>query len=163
MPTDVPGNQPPARPVRPAGPIISACYGKVCITGTGFLPNCPVTVRITCSSDDIVDYLTDISDADGGLSAPLPETAVTETGTSPSPTTAPVPLVTEACCGVTPSSLPLPVREILHGRHGRPQMVGNPDREPFRVGPLSGPHPCPSKPHWCAMELAFLLAGHSSR
>jgi hypothetical protein len=80
MPTDVPGNQSPARPVRPAGPIISTYDGRVFITGTGFLPNRPVTVRIAYSGDDVVDYLTYISDADGTLSAPLPETAVTETG-----------------------------------------------------------------------------------
>jgi hypothetical protein len=80
MPTDVPGHQPPARPVRPAGPIITAYDGEIFITGTGFLPNRPVTVRIAHSDDDVVDYLTYISDADGALSAPLPETAVTETG-----------------------------------------------------------------------------------
>jgi hypothetical protein len=40
----------------------------------------PVTVRITYSGDDIVDYLSYISDADGRLSALLPQTAVTETG-----------------------------------------------------------------------------------
>jgi len=80
MPTDVPGNQPPARPARPTGPIISACRGQVLITGSGFLPNRSVTIRIACSGEDIVDYLTYISDADGGLSAALPETAVTETG-----------------------------------------------------------------------------------
>jgi hypothetical protein len=39
-----------------------------------------VTIRITYTSDDIVDYLTYISDADGRLSAPLPETAITTTG-----------------------------------------------------------------------------------
>jgi hypothetical protein len=50
------------------------------ITGTGFLPNCPVTVRITCDGQGIVDYLTYISDADGYLSAALPETAIIETG-----------------------------------------------------------------------------------
>jgi hypothetical protein len=80
MPTNVPGNQSPARPVRPAGPIISAYDGQVFITGTGFLPNRLVTVRIAHSDDDVVDYLTYVSDADGALSAPLPETAVTETG-----------------------------------------------------------------------------------
>ncbi|MGO9507932.1 MAG: hypothetical protein ACLPXZ_11520 [Mycobacterium sp.] len=80
MRTDVPGNQSPARPVRPVGPIISAYDGQVFITGTGFLPNRPVTVRVRCSGDDVVDYLTYISDADGDLSAPLPETAVIETG-----------------------------------------------------------------------------------
>jgi hypothetical protein len=80
MPTDASGNHAPAPPVRPAGPIISASRGQVVITGSGFLPNYPVTVRITCSGDEIVDYLTYISDADGCLSAPLPETVVTETG-----------------------------------------------------------------------------------
>jgi hypothetical protein len=80
MPTDVPGNHTPARPVRPAGPIISADDRQVFITGTGFLPNRPVTVRIAHSGDDVVDYLTYISDTDGALRAPLPETAVTETG-----------------------------------------------------------------------------------
>jgi hypothetical protein len=80
MPTDVPGNQSAARPVRPAGPIISAYDGHVFIMGTGLLPNRPVTVRIAHNGDDVVDYLTYISDPDGALSAPLPQTAVTETG-----------------------------------------------------------------------------------
>jgi hypothetical protein len=80
MPTDVPGNQPPARPVRPAGPIISAYCGQVFITGSGFSPNRRVTVRIAHSGDDVVDYLTYISDLDAALSAALPETAVTKTG-----------------------------------------------------------------------------------
>jgi hypothetical protein len=48
--------------------------------GTGFLPNSPVTVRIAHNGDDVVDYLTYISDPDGALSVALPETAVTETG-----------------------------------------------------------------------------------
>jgi hypothetical protein len=80
MPTEVPGNQSPARPVRSTGPIISASSGQAIITGSGFLPNRSVTVRIAFSGEHVVDYLTYISDADGGLSAPLPETAVTETG-----------------------------------------------------------------------------------
>ncbi len=80
MPSDVHGNQPPARPVRPTGPIISASRGQVLITGSGFLPNRSVTIRITYTGEDVVDYLTYVSDADGGLNAPLPETAVTETG-----------------------------------------------------------------------------------
>jgi hypothetical protein len=58
MATDVPGKQPPARLVRPAGPIIGASRGQVLIMGTGFLPNCPVTVRIACNGEDTVDYLT---------------------------------------------------------------------------------------------------------
>jgi hypothetical protein len=80
MPTEVPGNQSPARATRPPGPIISASRGQVLITGSGFLPNRSVTIRITYSGEDIVDYLTYTSDANGSLSAPLPETAVTETG-----------------------------------------------------------------------------------
>jgi hypothetical protein len=80
MPTEVPGNQSPARTVLPTGPIISASSGQVIITGSGFLPNRSVTIRITYNGEDIVDYLTYTSDANGGLSAPLPQTAVTETG-----------------------------------------------------------------------------------
>ncbi len=80
MPTDTPGNHAPARPVRPTCPIISASHGQVVITGSGFLPNRSVTIRITCIGEDIVDYLTYVSDADGCLSAPLPETALSETG-----------------------------------------------------------------------------------
>jgi hypothetical protein len=80
MPTDVPGNHPTASPVRPTGPIISASCGHVLIMGSGFLPNRSVTIRITDIGEDVVDYLTYVSDADGYLSAPLPETAVSETG-----------------------------------------------------------------------------------
>jgi hypothetical protein len=80
MPTDAPGEQVPAPPVQPTGPIISACRDQVLITGTGFLPDCAVTVRITHTGEDIVDYLTYISDADGCLCAALPETAITDTG-----------------------------------------------------------------------------------
>lgn len=80
MPTEVPGNQSPAQTVRRTGPIISASSGQVILNGSGFLPNRPVTIRITYSGEDVVDYLTYTSDVDGGLSAPLPQTAVTETG-----------------------------------------------------------------------------------
>ncbi len=80
MPTDAHGERAPAPPIRPADPIISASRGQVLITGTGFLPNCAVTVRITYSGEDVVDYLTYISDADGCLCAPLPESAIAQTG-----------------------------------------------------------------------------------
>ena len=79
MPIDVPDNQPTARPIGPTGPTICASCGQVLITGSGFLPNRSVTIRIMYSGEDIVDYLTYVSDADGYLSAPLPATAVTET------------------------------------------------------------------------------------
>ncbi len=80
MPTDRPGNYAPVPPQQAAGPIISASRGQVVITGSGFLPNHSVSIRITSVGEDIVDYLTYVTDALGGLSAPLPETAIIETG-----------------------------------------------------------------------------------
>ena len=77
MPTDAPGEHAAAPPAGQTSPIISASGGQILITGTGFLPNSPVTVRITYSGEDIVDYLTYISDADGFLSAALPAAAIT--------------------------------------------------------------------------------------
>ncbi|OHU99558.1 hypothetical protein [Mycobacterium talmoniae] len=70
---------PPPQPAPPAGPVITAVGGRVLITGAGFLPNHSVTVRITRAGDDIADYLTYTTDADGRLSATLPPTAVAET------------------------------------------------------------------------------------
>ena len=55
MPTDAPGQDAPAPPVPPTGPIISASRGQVLIMGAGFLPDCAVTVRITYIGEDIVD------------------------------------------------------------------------------------------------------------
>ena len=80
MSSDTPATQAPVPPDQPAGPIISASCGQVLITGSGFLPNRSITIRITSIGEDIVDYLTYISDANGGLSAALPETAIIETG-----------------------------------------------------------------------------------
>ena len=80
MPTDAPGQDAPAPTVRPTGPFISASRGQVLITGTGFLPDCAVTVRITYTGEDAVDYLTYNSDADGFLCAALPHTAIIDTG-----------------------------------------------------------------------------------
>ena len=79
MPTDASGDYAPEPQVRPAGPTISASRGAFLITGSGFLPNQPVTVRITNSGDGVVDYLTYISDADGCLDAALPDTTVAQT------------------------------------------------------------------------------------
>jgi hypothetical protein len=129
IPNGDPGEYPPEPPVRSTGPVISASHGQVLITGIGFLPNYPVTVRVTCSGDEIVDYITYISD--GLLTQRCRRPQLTKPGTSPSPTTAPAPQVTAACCGVTPSSLPLPAREIRDGRRARPQIVCDPDWEPF--------------------------------
>jgi hypothetical protein len=80
MLTDAPGNQPTTRPVGPTGPVISASCVHILITGSGFLPNRSVTVRIASVGEDVVDYLTYASDAQGYLSAPLPETAVSKAG-----------------------------------------------------------------------------------
>ena len=80
MPTDATGEHATAPPARPTSPVISASRGQVSITGSGFLPNRLVTVRITHTGDDIRDYLTYVSDADGFLNVVLPETALIETG-----------------------------------------------------------------------------------
>jgi hypothetical protein len=80
MPTDAAGEHVPAPPLRPTNPVIGVSHVQVLITGTGFLPDCPVIVRITSTSEDVVDYLTYSSDADGYLSAALPETAITQIG-----------------------------------------------------------------------------------
>lgn len=80
MPTDAPGEHVPASPAGPSSPVISVSRGQVVITGTGLLPHCPVTVRITSTGEDMVDYLTYTSDAGGYLTAALPETAITQTG-----------------------------------------------------------------------------------
>ena len=77
MPTEAPSERAPAARAGPSCPIISASRGQLLITGTGFLPGCVVTVRITTSGHDIVDYLTYTSDADGFLSAALPASAIT--------------------------------------------------------------------------------------
>ena len=77
MPTEAPGERAPVPSAVPSCPIISASPGRLLITGTGFLPDCVVTVRITTRGHDIVDYLTYTSDADGFLSAALPASAIT--------------------------------------------------------------------------------------
>jgi hypothetical protein len=76
MPTPVSDN--PSKPFSSAIPTISV-HGYL-VTGSGFLPDHNVAIRITRAGEDISDYLTYTSDADGCLSAPLPETAITETG-----------------------------------------------------------------------------------
>jgi hypothetical protein len=76
MPTEAPGERAPAPSAGPSCPIISASEGQLVITGSGFLPDCVVTVRITTSGHAIVDYLTYTSDADGFLSAALPASAI---------------------------------------------------------------------------------------
>lgn len=72
MPTHAPGEHAAAPPAEPNRPVISAFPGQILITGSGFLPHSPVTVRVAYTGEDIVDYLTYVSDADGFLSAALP-------------------------------------------------------------------------------------------
>lgn len=77
MPTHAPDKSVPNPPVRP---IISASRGHPLITGSGFLPNHSVTARVMRAAEDVVDYLTYVSEADGRLSAVLPEAAISDIG-----------------------------------------------------------------------------------
>lgn|ERR1700757_5484076 len=58
---------------RSATPNISA-HGHL-VTGSGFLPDHSVAVRITRAGEDISVYLTYITDADGHLHCELPNSA----------------------------------------------------------------------------------------
>jgi len=157
MPTDAPGHHAPAPPVRPAGPIISASPGQVFITGTGVLPNHRTTIRITHSGDDIVDYLAYFSDADGHLSAALPETAITETGHITVTDHRPDPA---GDCGLLWSNTVIvtgyPHLKLKYstadGRAHRSRATPTGSRS--GSGPLSGPDPCRSKPRWRAIQEA---------
>lgn len=77
MHTHAPGQHAPAGSDQP---VIRASSGPMLITGSGFLPNCPVTVRVTYTGEDVVDYLTYVSDAGGFLNAALPGAAATAIG-----------------------------------------------------------------------------------
>lgn len=80
MNTHAPGQHAPASPAGPTRPVISASGGQILVAGSGFLPNCLVTVRVTYTGEDVVDYLTYVSDAEGFLSAALPAAATTGIG-----------------------------------------------------------------------------------
>jgi hypothetical protein len=45
------------------------------VTGSGFLPDRPVAIRITAAGEDISDYLTYVSDGQGCLQCELPDSA----------------------------------------------------------------------------------------
>jgi hypothetical protein len=60
----------PAAPHSSATPTISA-KGHL-VTGSGFLPDHNVTIRITCAGEDIDDYLVYVTDGDGCLHCELP-------------------------------------------------------------------------------------------
>jgi hypothetical protein len=60
-------------------PSIAATADEVLVIGSGFQPDYPVTIRITTGGDDVADYLTYTTDAEGRLHAALP--AMTAGGT----------------------------------------------------------------------------------
>ena len=63
----------PAAPHSSATPTISA-KGHL-VTGSGFLPDHNVTIRITRAGEDIDDYLADVTDGHGYLHCELPNGA----------------------------------------------------------------------------------------
>jgi hypothetical protein len=71
MPT--PASDNPSVPHLSAGPTISVHGHRV--TGSGFLPDHRVAIRITCAGEDISDYLTYMTDGDGYLQCELPDGA----------------------------------------------------------------------------------------
>jgi hypothetical protein len=86
-----------------ASPYISA-HGHL-VTGSGFLADHNVSIRITRAGEDISDYLTYLADGDGYLIASY-RTAPRAPCTSPQPTTALMLTARAADCGATlaPSS-----------------------------------------------------------
>jgi hypothetical protein len=71
MPTPISDN--PSVSHLSATPIISA-QGHL-VTGSGFLPDHRVAIRITRAGEDISDYLTYMTDGDGYLHSELPNSA----------------------------------------------------------------------------------------
>lgn len=69
MPT--PLSNDPAAPHSSATPTISA--DAHLITGSGFLPDHNVTLRVTRAGEDIDDYLAYVTDGDGCLHCELPD------------------------------------------------------------------------------------------
>ena len=66
----IPLSDNPSVPHSSATPTISA-HGHL-VTGSGFLPDHRVAVRITRAGEDIDDYLTYVTDGDGCLHSDLP-------------------------------------------------------------------------------------------
>jgi hypothetical protein len=60
----------PSGPHSSAAPTISS-HGQL-ITGSGFLPDYNVAIRVTRAGEDISDYLTFMTDGDGYLHGELP-------------------------------------------------------------------------------------------
>jgi hypothetical protein len=69
MPTPLSDNPSVSNPS--AAPIISA-RGHL-VTGSGFLPNHNVTLRITRAGEDISDYLAYVTEGDGDIHCELPD------------------------------------------------------------------------------------------
>jgi hypothetical protein len=69
MPTPLSDNASVSQPS--ASPTISA-EGHL-VTGSGFLPNHNVTVRITRAGEDISDYLAYVTEGDGDIHCELPD------------------------------------------------------------------------------------------
>lgn len=72
MPT--PTSKNPTAPYGAGVPTISA-RGHI-VTGTGFLADHNITIRITRPEDDISDYLAYVTDSNGHVHAELPTVAV---------------------------------------------------------------------------------------
>jgi hypothetical protein len=72
MPIPVSGN--PAASHSSATPGISA-KGHL-VTGSGFLPDHDVSIRITRTGEDVTDYLTYVTDGDGYLRCELPDSVM---------------------------------------------------------------------------------------
>jgi hypothetical protein len=86
MPTPVADD--PSHTNAPTAPTISA--HRHVVTGSGFLPDHNVTIRITRAGEDISDYLAYTTDQNGHLRAELPASAtgtlhVTATDHRPDP------------------------------------------------------------------------------
>jgi hypothetical protein len=69
MPTPLSDNASVSHPS--ASPTISA-EGHL-VTGSGFLPNHNVTIRITRAGEDISDYLAYVTEGDGDIHCELPD------------------------------------------------------------------------------------------
>jgi hypothetical protein len=67
----VPASDDPAAPHSSSAPSISA--QQHCVTGSGFLPDHRVALRITRAGDDIDDYLTYVTDDEGRVQCELPD------------------------------------------------------------------------------------------
>jgi hypothetical protein len=98
MPTPVSDN--PSVPHSADSPTISA-QGHL-VTGSGFLPDHRVAIRITRAGVDISDYLTYVTDGHGDLHCELHNGATGTSYIAATDPTAPMVRVRAAGCGATP-------------------------------------------------------------